>query len=84
MIDSNTRVMNVANTQLRGGMIFTIISGLLFVAMGLYFKTMNGSLWILFVALGVTFIIRGIFSYRRAARYPTLPEKTEQDASAHS
>jgi hypothetical protein len=83
MIDSNSRVMTVANKQLRGGMIFTIVAGALFVALGLYFKPLEGSPWIIFVALGATFIVRGIFAYRRSARYPTIPEKTEQGAAAN-
>ena len=77
IIDRNERVIVATNTQLRRGMIFSVIVGLLFVAFGVLSisgeKTASG---IFFTAIGVVFVIRGIASYSRAARYPTL----EKDA----
>jgi len=72
MIDSNSKILAVSNTQLRRNMIFTIISGLLFCAFGTYMGFGdNGLPGIIFVALGVAFILRGVFSYTRSAQYPS-------------
>lgn len=72
MIDSNSRILAVSNTQLRRNMIFTIISGILFCAFGYYMGLGDYGLpGIIFIALGIAFIFKGIFSYTRSAQYPT-------------
>ena len=75
MVDANPTVMATANTQLRRNMLFTLVAGVLFIVLGL---TMGfEDTWLpggIFAALGVAFIVRGITSYTRAARYPT-PDK---------
>ena len=75
MVDANSQVMATANTHLRRNRLFTLVSGLLFIAlgfgMGFHDDWLPGGI---FAALGVVFIVRGIGSYTRAARYPT-PDK---------
>jgi hypothetical protein len=70
MIDANTKVLTTANTQLRRNMLFTLVASVLFVLLGLSFGYQSPP-GIIFVALGVAFFFRGVFSYTRAARYPT-------------
>ena len=72
MIDTNKQILSAANTQLRRGMVFTIVTGLLFGAFGFYLGFDRGGLpGIIFIALGLAFLIRGVLSYTRGARYPT-------------
>jgi uncharacterized membrane protein HdeD (DUF308 family) len=71
MIDGNSKVLSITNTQLRRNMIFSAISGALFVVFGIYMGFRDSGLpGIIFVALGIAFILRGVLSYTRAARYP--------------
>ena len=78
IIDRNERLIAVSNTQLRRQMIFMVISGLLFVALGAVMSFVSsGITGAIFIALGVVFVIRGIASYNRSARYPTLDKDTK-------
>jgi hypothetical protein len=74
MIDANTRVLAVANTQLRRNMVFTFVAGLLFAAFGVYFGfDRSGFPGVIFVVLGGAFIFRGISSYTRfACTFPVI------------
>ena len=72
MIDRNSKVLSITNTQLRRNMIFSAVSGVLFAIFGVYMGFRDSGLpGIIFVALGVAFILRGVLSYTRAAKYPT-------------
>jgi hypothetical protein len=78
IVDSNRKVLAAANTQLRGNMIFIVMLGLIVAGLGagaLVFEHAGLPGGIL-IGVGVIFILRGIFSYTRAARYPA-PDKTE-------
>ena len=79
MVDANSRVMATANTHLRRNMVFTLVAGLLFIVLGL---TMGfHDTWLpggIFAALGVAFMVRGIASNTRAARYPTPDKELNQ------
>lgn len=71
MIDSNQRSYSVANTQLRRSAITSTISGAVFIPIGWYFRMdENGMPGVLFMALGVILMLRGILTYTKAARYP--------------
>ena len=73
IIDRNERVVVATNTQLRRGMIFSIAVGVLFAAFGVFSMVgENLTSGTFFTVLGLVFVIRGIASYSRAARYPTL------------
>jgi len=76
MIDANTRVLAVANTQLRRNMVFACVSGLLLAVLGCASFGFDDSplLGGVFTALGGALFFRGVASYTRAARYPT-PDK---------
>jgi hypothetical protein len=72
MIDTNSKVMTVANTQLRRNAIFSIIAGLLFIVLGYFLGLPSGQpVSFVFVALGLMVTIKGFLSYTRSARYPT-------------
>ena len=78
MIDNNAKILTVSNTQLRRNMIFTIVAGILFAALGLQWHDNTG---MIFIILGIAFIIKGALSYTRSAQYPTI-KITEQPRSA--
>ena len=85
MIDSNFKVLSVSNTQLRRNAIFSVVSGILFVAIGFYMGLPEAQpLGVIFSLLGVVFAIRGLLSYTRGARYPTPPPNAESGADAIS
>ena len=75
IIDRNTTILAVSNTQLRRNMIFSVTVGLLFCVLGVNMGFANSGLpGGVYVALGIVFILRGIFSYTRSAQYPN-PDK---------
>jgi len=79
IINNNSRVLAVSNTQLRRNMIFMVVTGLLFAILGGIYMSLAdaGSFGGIFVGLGVVFIVRGIASYTRAARYPSLEKNAK-------
>jgi hypothetical protein len=71
MVDRNSKVLSITNAQLRRNMIFSTVSGALFAVFGVYMGLRDSRFpGAIFLALGVTFILRGVLSYTRAARYP--------------
>jgi hypothetical protein len=72
IVDRNSAVLAVANKHLKGNMFFMVLLGLIFASLGVYSAThsKSGVFGYAFVAMGVAFIVRGILSYARSARYP--------------
>jgi hypothetical protein len=84
MIDTNSKVMAVANTQLRRNTIFTIIVGLLFIVLGYFMGLPSGQpTAFIFTALGLAVTIKGFLGYTRSARYPTADAKVGKGAAAN-
>jgi hypothetical protein len=84
MIDTNSKVMTVANTQLRRNAIFTIVSGLLFMGLG-YFMGLPSRepIAFIFTALGLAVTIRGFLGYTQSARYPIVKVKAGKGTAAN-
>lgn len=81
MIEANARTFSAANTQLRRNMFFSLAAGLLFIAFGVFMMLGRGLVpGIIFVTLGAAFALRGIGSYTRAARYPSVETPINSDA----
>ncbi len=72
IIDRNIRVSAVANTHLRHNRSFLVTCGILFCTLGIVVGVFGGRpSGAIFVALGVVFILKGIFTYTKSAKYPT-------------
>jgi len=72
IIDSNSKVLLTANTQLLRNAIFITVLGLLFVGLGIISGGSGSNpARIVFFAIGGVFVLRGIFGYTRSVRYPT-------------
>ena len=67
IVESFSNTVKTANTQLRRNMWFSLASGVLFICLGCSFG--DATFAVIFVLLGIVFILRGIFSYTRRARY---------------
>jgi predicted phage tail protein len=80
MVDSNSKVMAVANTQVKKNASFSIVAGVLFVAMGFFMGLLSGQpMAILFGGLGLLFIFRGISGYARSSKYPSAEAENPKD-----
>jgi len=83
MVDSNSKVMAVANTQLKKNASFSIVAGALFVTMGFLMGLLSGQpMAILIGGLGLLFIYRGVAGYTRSSKYPSPEAEGGQGADA--
>ena len=84
MVDSNSKVMAVANTQVQKNASFSIVAGVLFGAMGFFMGLPSGQpMALLFCGLGLLFIFRGISGYTRSSKYPSSEADGEQGADGN-
>ena len=81
MVDSNSKVITVANAQLKKNASFSIVSGVLFGALGFFMGLPSGQpTAVIFGLLGLLFIVRGISGYARSSKYPSSEAEGEQSA----
>lgn len=81
IIDSNPQMVSKVNASLWRNFVFLVTAGLLFVAMGTLLMTRDYGMGAIIAALGAVFILRGVFSYTRAARFPSLDKEENREPS---
>jgi hypothetical protein len=74
IVDSNAKVMSLANTSLRRNFYFTSTCGIIFTTLGgwMAYYGKDSFVGALFALLGIVFIIRGVSSYTKRSRYPDI------------
>ena len=73
IIDSNKQALTAANSHVRSGAIFIIVSGLIFCGFGFLPYIMSGQKGTLFMGvIGIVFLVTGIFRFGSKAKYPDL------------
>lgn len=80
IIDSNTKVMSTANKQLIGNSYFTIILGILFIALAYFLGLPELSpSSVIFALLGGVYVVRGVMARQKSARFPTAVVQPPKD-----
>lgn len=73
IIDSNKQALTAANSLIRSGSFFMIVSGLIFCAFGFLPYFLSGQKGTLFLGvIGIVFLASGLFRLRSKAKYPEI------------
>lgn len=76
--DNNIKIISVSNRQIKTFGYFSIIFGVLFIILGIYFALDNILVGSIFIALGILFVLNGLFRLNKKSTFPSVANKNSK------